>query len=134
MHKILVIEDDLMFGRMLQNFLIRNGYDVHSAQSKSTALTFLESNKVDLILSDLRLPDVTGLELLSEFTEQFAVPIVMMTSYADISTAVEAMKIGASDYVTKPLQPDEVLAIIKNHLEKKIKQLLLNQKIFLLNL
>jgi len=121
MHKILVIEDDLMFGRMLQNFLIRNGYDVHSAHSKSSALTFLEANKVDLILSDLRLPDVVGLELLDQFKVLFNVPIVIMTSYADISTAVEAMKLGASDYVTKPLQPDEVLAIIKNHLNKKSK-------------
>jgi len=119
MQKILVIEDDLMFGRMLQNFLIRNGYDVHSAQSKSAALTFLETTKVDLILSDLRLPDVSGLELLIDFKGMFKIPIVIMTSYADISTAVEAMKLGASDYVTKPLQPDEVLAIIKNHLDSK---------------
>jgi two-component system, NtrC family, response regulator HydG len=122
MQKILVIEDDLMFGRMLQNFLIRNGYEVHSAQSKSSAVSFLEANKVDLILSDLRLPDVSGLELLVEFKQEFKLPIVIMTSYADISTAVEAMKLGASDYVTKPLQPDEVLAIIKNHLDNKDKK------------
>nr|WP_317630968.1 sigma-54 dependent transcriptional regulator [uncultured Flavobacterium sp.] len=120
MQKILVIEDDLMFGRMLQNFLIRNGYNVQSVQSKQAALLILKDFKADLILSDLRLPDVTGLSLLEEFKDEFKVPIVIMTSYADISTAVEAMKLGAADYVTKPLQPDEVLAIIKNHLNKEL--------------
>lgn len=119
MQKILVIEDDLMFGRMLQNFLIRNGYTVQIVQSKTAATLLLQDFKADLILSDLRLPDVIGLELLEEFTKVYEIPVVIMTSYADISTAVEAMKLGAADYVTKPLQPDEVLAIIKNHLEGK---------------
>lgn len=122
MQNVLVIEDDIMFGKMLQNFLTRNSYHVALAQSKATALHLLQTFKADLVLSDLRLPDVTGMELLTELIETFQIPVVMMTSYADISTAVEAMKLGAADYITKPLQPDEVLAIIKSHLSQPQKK------------
>ncbi|MBQ0118065.1 MAG: sigma-54-dependent Fis family transcriptional regulator [Flavobacterium sp.] len=122
MQNVLVIEDDIMFGKMLQNFLTRNSYHVALAQSKATALHLLQTFKAELVLSDLRLPDVTGMELLTELIETFQIPVVMMTSYADISTAVEAMKLGAADYITKPLQPDEVLAIIKSHLSQPQKK------------
>lgn len=70
----------------------------------------METEGADLILSDLRLPDKDGIDLLKWLGEQgLSIPLIMMTSYADIQSAVQAMKLGASDYVAKPVNPDELL-------------------------
>lgn len=116
---ILIIEDDVMFARMLQNFLQRNGYDVLLAHTGRNARELLKAKPVHLALSDLRLPDVDNLELLRELKSGYDFPVVMMSSHSDIATAVQAMKSGAADYITKPLKPDEVIAIVRNQLDRK---------------
>lgn len=117
MQTVLIIEDDVMFGKMLQNFLSRHGYEALLAHSGKGALDLLEKQRADLVLSDLRLPDVKDLELLRDLKSRYNFPIIMMSSYADIATAVTAMKSGAADYLTKPLKPEEVIALVRNQLE-----------------
>nr|MCU0350994.1 response regulator [Flavobacterium sp.] len=111
---ILLIEDDNAFNALLTHFLKRNEYDVIPAFSANEALTLLQKNKVSIILSDMRLPDEDGITLLKKLkATSNTIPFVLMTAYADVPTAVEAMKHGASDYISKPFVPEEVLLVLK---------------------
>lgn len=114
-NSILIVEDDLTFSMMLKTWLTRKGFEVSTASSVGAACKELEKGSVNLILSDLRLPDGDGTFLL-EWTKENGVriPVIIMTSYADIQSAVNAMKGGASDYVSKPVQPDELLRKIED--------------------
>lgn len=104
---------------MLQGLLKRKGFDADTVFSAGEALKRLENIQFDLVLSDFRLPDFDGLELLQKIKAMHPhVPVIIMTSYADIRTAVNAIKMGAYEYVTKPLNPDEILLLINSALEK----------------
>lgn len=111
MAKILIIEDDLAFGTMIQTWLRKKGFEVEKATSVGAALRLLqEDSQRDLILSDLRLPDHDGLTTLRWLHKQgLHIPFIVMTSYAEVQNAVLAMKSGANDYVTKPFHPDILL-------------------------
>ena len=110
MKSILIVEDDITYGMMLKTWLSKKGFQVASVSSIARAQKHLETEGADLILSDLRLPDKDGIDLLKWLGEQgLSIPLIMMTSYADIQSAVQAMKLGASDYVAKPVNPDELL-------------------------
>lgn len=86
------------------------GFEVDTASSSSRAKKQLSARSYDLILSDLRLPDQDGIHLLAWLRNQSCTtPFIIMTSYAEIQTAVQAIKQGASDYIAKPVQPDELL-------------------------
>lgn len=107
---ILIVEDDITFGMMLKTWLGKKGFEVSSVSSVSRAQKHIESQTVDLILSDLRLPDHEGIDLLKWMNEQGRnTPLIIMTGYADIQSAVQAMKLGARDYVAKPVNPEELL-------------------------
>ena len=100
MKSILIVEDDITYGMMLKTWLGKKGFQVASVSSIARAQKHLETEGADLILSDLRLPDKDGIDLLKWLGEQgLSIPLIMMTSYADIQSAVQAMKLGASDYV-----------------------------------
>ena len=115
MPSILILEDDITFSLMLKTWLGRKGFEVSSASSVSDARSRIEDASFDLILSDLRLPDGDGIDLLKWIKENnFAIPLIMMTSYAEIQTAVQAIKLGASDYIAKPLNPEDLLSKIKD--------------------
>lgn len=117
---ILIVEDDLTFATMLKTWLGKKGFQVETASSNARARKLLDAQPYDLVLSDLRLPDQDGLFLLSWMKEQtHTAPLIIMTGYADIQSAVQAMKEGASDYIAKPIQPDELLKKIKEALLKK---------------
>lgn len=119
MKKILIIDDDPTICMMLQGLLKRKNFDADTVFSAGEALKKLENNQFDLVLSDFRLPDFDGLELLQKIKSMHPhVPVIIMTSYADIRTAVNAIKMGAFEYVTKPLNPDEILLLINSALEK----------------
>lgn len=119
MKKILIIDDDPTICLMLQGLLKRKNFDADTVFSAGEALKKLENNQFDLVLSDFRLPDFDGLELLQRIKSMHPhVPVIIMTSYADIRTAVNAIKMGAYEYVTKPLNPDEILLLINSALEK----------------
>lgn len=111
---ILIIEDDTAFNNMLTHFLKRNDYHVHQAFSAKEGETLLVRNIIDIIISDLRLPDQDGISLLKDLrTKGINTTFILMTAYADVQTAVKAMKIGATDYISKPFVPEEVLLVLK---------------------
>ncbi len=115
MKRILIIDDDTTICLMLQSLLRRNQYEADVVFSANEAIKQLGSLKYDLILSDFRLPDLDGIKLLQKIkTIDQYVPVIIMTSYADIRTAVSAIKMGAYEYVTKPLNTDEILLHIKS--------------------
>ena len=110
MKSILIVEDDTTYGMMLKTWLGKKGFQVSSVSSIARAQKHIESESVDLILSDLRLPDKDGIDLLKWISAQgLTIPLIIMTGYADIQSAVQAMKLGAHDYVAKPVNPDELL-------------------------
>ncbi|OXA82547.1 two-component system, NtrC family, response regulator HydG [Flavobacterium aquidurense] len=118
MSKILLIEDDISFCKLLEKFLIKKAYDVTVAFSAEEARLAMKKESFDLILTDLRLPDSDGIGLMSEFKiSNPEIPVILMTGYSDVNTAVKAIKNGAADYISKPFNPDEVLLVITNALK-----------------
>ena len=118
MAKILLIEDDVAFCRLLEKFLIKKSYDVTATFSAAEAKSKIKSNEFDLIITDLRLPDSDGIVLMSEIKLTHPnVPVILMTGYSDVSTAVKAIKNGAADYISKPFNPEEVLLVITGALQ-----------------
>lgn len=114
MPSILIVEDDITFSLMLKTWLGKKGFEVKALSSVTEAKRQIENAVYDLILSDLRLPDGDGIDLLKWIKEkQTSLPLIMMTSYAEIQTAVQAIKLGASDYIAKPLNPEELLEKIR---------------------
>ena len=117
MPHILIVEDDIAFGTMLQTWLRKKGFEVDKATSVGSAVKLLVDTSVDLVLSDLRLPDHDGLRLLKWMREHNNnAPFIVMTNYAEVQNAVLAMKSGAADYIAKPVQPDILLQKIKDAL------------------
>jgi len=117
MANILVVDDDSTFCIMLKTFLTRNGHDVKEAFSYDEAVRSIKANDFDVLLSDFRLPEHSGMDLLAEAKQKSSDTIViLMTGYADIRIAVSAIKKGAYEYVTKPINPDEILLTITNAL------------------
>ena len=123
MRSILIVEDDITFGMMLKTWLGKKGFEVSSVSPIARARKHIESQTVDLILSDLRLPDHEGIDLLKWMNEQGkAIPLIIMTGYADIQSAVLAMKLGARDYIAKPVNPGELLKKISEALQDSPSQ------------
>lgn len=117
--KVLIIEDDLAFGTMLQHFLQRHKYDVSLVTSGKDAREVLESKYFDLLITDLKLPDDSGMELLKLARDkENPIPTILMTGYADVTTAVEAIKRGAVDYISKPFRPEELLMVIEQAMQE----------------
>ena len=115
MLSILIVEDDITFSLMLTTWLGKKGFVVRSSSSVSDAKRRLGEEAFDLVISDLRLPDSDGIDLLKWLKNTHpSLPLIMMTSYAEIQTAVQAMKLGAADYIAKPLNPDELLERSRN--------------------
>ncbi|MEX1240481.1 MAG: sigma-54 dependent transcriptional regulator [Cyclobacteriaceae bacterium] len=119
MEKILIIDDDKDLCFVLKRFLSKHGFEVIEATSGKAALEILENVEPDLILCDFRLEDMSGSSILKKIKEKNpSVPVIIITGYSNIKTAVEVMKLGAMDYVTKPLLPDEILLTIRKALSK----------------
>lgn len=117
--RILIVEDDLTLSRMLKTRLGKNGFVVDTVSRVSDACRLLEEHGFDIILSDMRLPDKDGTFLLSWMNKaRVSAPVIIMTRYADIGNAVEAMKRGACDYISKPMPPDLLIQKINEALEK----------------
>ncbi len=116
--KILVVDDEQSMLEFLEYVLKKEGYDVSCVQERPKALKLLsEKPGLDLVISDLRMPDLDGLGLLKASHEiDPEVPFIFMTAYASSETAIEALKLGAFDYITKPFQVEELTNLIKNAL------------------
>ncbi|WBX77231.1 sigma-54 dependent transcriptional regulator [Tenacibaculum ovolyticum] len=120
MKKILLVEDDVTFSDILKRFLERHNYIIDVSYTISSASSLLKKENYNLVFTDLRLPDGDGITFLKQIKKNNNdIPVVLMTSYAEISTAVQAIKQGAFDYISKPFNPDEVLEVINNALEEK---------------
>jgi two-component system response regulator HydG len=119
MANILVVEDDLTFCRILDGFLSKQGFTVTVAHQGNQGLQLFTNRTFDLVLLDYRLPDTTGMEVLTEMKRASpATQVIIMTSFSDIRTAVKAMQVGAFEYITKPVNPDELLMIVQQALKK----------------
>ena len=118
MEKILIIDDDVTFSLMLRTWLGKKGFGVDTAADIAAGRRLLAEGSYDLVLSDMRLPDGDGTDLLQWIAERgVTIPVIVMTGYAEIRNAVVSMKLGARDYVSKPVQPDELLRKIREALD-----------------
>ena len=118
MEKILIIDDDVTFSLMLRTWLGKKGFGVDTAADIAAGRRLLAEGSYDLVLSDMRLPDGNGTDLLQWIAERgVTIPVIVMTGYAEIRNAVVSMKLGARDYVSKPVQPDELLRKIREALD-----------------
>jgi two-component system response regulator HydG len=123
MHKLLIIDDDKDICLVLSRFLTKNNYEVNVAHKGEDGLQLLRSNQYSAILCDYRLPDHTGVEMLRKIKLlQPSAAVIIITGYSDVRIAVETFRYGASDYVTKPLYPDELLVTIRETITKNEKR------------
>ena len=124
MSRILIIDDDPAFCTLLRNFLNKQGFQTTEAYSAKEGIREVYDESYDIVLIDYRLPDMDGWELLKNIKKRyFHLAVIIMTNYANIKTAVKAMQLGAFEYVTKPINPDEIhLSIDKALAERKDAQ------------
>ena len=117
---VLVIDDEEIMREVIARLLRRAGYKVRTVASGEEGLEVAKDQPFDLVLLDLMLPGMGGLDVLSEFTGKFPqIVVIMITAYASIENAVSATRKGAFDFITKPFKNDELLLVIKNGLEKQ---------------
>ena len=122
MKHILIVEDDTTFAVMLQTWLSKKKFSVVSVPGIAAAKKTLIESSVDLVLCDLRLPDGDGIDLLEWVSNRNVnVPLIVMTSYAAIPSAVQAMKLGARDYISKPVNPEDLLQKINEVFNAGVK-------------
>lgn len=122
MKHILLVEDDLTYSRIVKSFLEKNGFNVLTAIKVKEAQNLILNNQFDLIIADFRLPDGTGMELLQWSKANYPqTQVILITHYSDIRIAIKAMKLGAFEYITKPINPDELLATVNESLSSKSK-------------
>ena len=120
--KIVVIDDDRDICLLMDRFLRRNGFDVKTAESGASGLKLIKDFEPHLLLTDFKLGDMNGDQLLKRVKEQMPeLPVIVITGYSDIKVAINVMKLGAYDYVTKPLFPDEILITINKALASEQK-------------
>lgn len=120
MARILVIEDDVTFLQIIEGFLKKNNYTPFTCSNVREALKLLSTDSFDLALLDYRLPDGTGMDILNNIQAKgLQLPVIIMTSFHDIRTAVRSIRSGAYDYITKPVNPDELLMLMQEALHKK---------------
>ena len=119
MARILIIEDDRTFSQILEGFLKKHDHDPHITSNVGKSLELLETQQFDLLLVDYRLPDGTGFDVLTYLREKGTLtPLIIMTSFSDVKTAVKSIQLGAADYITKPVNPDELLMLLTRVLKK----------------
>lgn len=125
MSRILIVEDDVVLARALKNWLERERLQVTCAITASNARRIIVSEEVDIILSDLRLPDGDGIELLEWLQKnRRRIPLIIMTQHAEVSSAIRTMKAGAEDYLPKPIHPEMLYSKLNDVLlrTRKIKR------------
>ncbi|MDP6932143.1 MAG: sigma-54 dependent transcriptional regulator, partial [Myxococcota bacterium] len=115
--RILIVDDEPSIRKVLQAHLARDGYDVSTAENGGDAISQLHSDAFDLVVSDLKMPGIDGMELLAYCCSHFpGMPVILITAHGTVDSAVEALKLGAHDYVTKPFDRDELRMVIEKAL------------------
>ncbi|MCP4294754.1 MAG: sigma-54-dependent Fis family transcriptional regulator [Proteobacteria bacterium] len=121
--KLLIVDDEVSQTQLLQGFLQKKGFHVTVTHDPLEAINFVKEMEFDLILSDYRMPSMTGLDLINEVKNiNPTIAIIMMSAYGSIETAVEIIKAGASDFLTKPIDLQELLLFIDKSIDKKMLQ------------
>ncbi|MDH5636908.1 MAG: response regulator, partial [Nitrospinota bacterium] len=110
---VLVADDEKSMQEFLEVLLVREGYQVTLASTSEEAIEKIERRGIDLVITDINMPKATGMAVLKRSMEiDPDIPVIMITAFASTDTAVEAMKIGAYDYITKPFKVDEIRLVI----------------------
>jgi DNA-binding NtrC family response regulator len=119
-NKLLIVDDEEIVRQSLKAWFLEDGYEIDIAEDAEAALRLYEKNKYDLILLDIKMPGMSGMDLLIKLKEiDPDAIIILITAYASVSSAVKALKNGAYDYITKPIDPDELSHLVKNALNQK---------------
>jgi len=117
--RLLIIEDEDTLCESLKRVFLRDGYEVDSADSAEAAFKFLEDRSYDLIITDIILPGISGIELLTKYRKKNpAQKVMVITAYASLTTAVDSIKAGACDFIIKPLMHDEMKKAVRKALNK----------------
>lgn len=120
MERILIVDDDTYICKLLVNFLKKQGYKTDAAYTGASALSLLKKKDYQLVISDFRLPDKDGFDILTQARELSPPPpVVIITAYEDLGTAIRLIRQGAYDYITKPLIPDEVMGLVREALRQE---------------
>jgi len=120
--RILIVEDEDTLRESLKRVLMKEGYEVEAVESSESAFEKIEVCSFDMIISDVILPGVSGIELLKRCKRTHDIIIIIITAYATIETAVDAVKSGAADYLVKPINHEELKAVIKKALREKAEK------------
>jgi len=118
--KILIVDDDPFFNKTLSNYLRRFDYSIETSSSSEEALEVLKTETFDLVITDYRLPKMNGLELIEKIKTHWNTPVILITNYSDIRTAVKSIKLGAFEFVSKPVIPEEFKLVIENALNSPL--------------
>ena len=117
-NRVLIIDDDESLRKVIGYMLEEAGYDVDRAASAEEGLRLVETRRPDLVLSDIKMPKRDGIELLGDIKRiDASIPVVILTAFASVETAVEAMKRGATDYLTKPISRDDLTLTVEKTLK-----------------
>ncbi|HEX3000682.1 MAG TPA: response regulator, partial [Armatimonadota bacterium] len=123
MSRILVVDDEPLMREFISESLLSHGYEVDTAENGSRAMDLIGGETYDVILTDYKMPKVSGIDVLRRAHEKLPdAKVVIMTAYGTVENAVEAMKLGAYDYITKPFSVDEILILVKRAVEFKSLQ------------
>jgi DNA-binding NtrC family response regulator len=121
--KVLIIDDEEIVRMSCQRILVPEGYEVRTVASAKEGFGILEKDRYDVVLTDLKMPDIDGIEVLARVKKDWPeVEVIMVTGYQTIHTAVQAIKLGAFDYLEKPFTPDGIISAIEkavDHMGKK---------------
>ena len=118
--RVLIIDDEEIVRLSCQRILVPEGYEVKSAGSAVEGLAILADGPVDVVLTDLKMPDTDGIEVLKRIKEEWPdTEVIMITGYQTINTAVQAIKLGAFDYIEKPFVPNDIVEAIEKALTNK---------------
>ena len=122
MSKILIIDDEIGICLIMSKFLTKNGYTTSTAESGESAFLQLEKQKFDLVLSDFRLEDTDGREILRKIKSDYPnTPVIIVSGFGDPNLAAELISMGAFDFINKPIYPNVILDAVKKALEQQDK-------------
>ncbi|MFZ5979831.1 MAG: response regulator [Candidatus Zixiibacteriota bacterium] len=129
---ILVVDDELMMRNLMEKILVRDGYKVLTAENGDAALELLKNNQVNIVISDMKMPEMNGFDLLKIVKKEYPhIGMIMMTAYGDTYTVKDALLLGADEYITKPFKSFEVSMVVERaywrilsstNAEPKVKQ------------
>ncbi len=116
---ILVVDDELLIRDLLYDFFTGQGWNISVAESAQKALTILRQKKVDLVLTDIKMPEMDGMDLTVKLREDFPeIPVVVMTGYPSVESAIQALRQRVADYITKPFNINELYKSLEAYLEQ----------------